>query len=48
MFIIGGPDSYESKKKLKLEAWDFYIVEPNTLEFLLWYEVLITLVELAI
>lgn len=42
MYILGGPDSCESKRKQKLHARDVYAKEPTIIEFLRWLEVSIT------
>jgi hypothetical protein len=36
MYIIDGPDSYESKRKQKLANQDVFVVEPITAKFLQW------------
>jgi hypothetical protein len=41
-YIYDGSDSYESKRKQKLTAWDFMAVGPATPEYLKWSEVPIT------
>jgi hypothetical protein len=41
-YIYGGPDSYESRWKQKLIAWEVMAVSPTTPEYLKWSEVSIT------
>jgi hypothetical protein len=41
-YISGGPDSYESRRKKKLTAWEVMVVLPATPEYLKWSEVPIT------
>jgi hypothetical protein len=41
-YIYGGPDSYESRRKLKLTAREVMAVSPATIEYLRWSEVPIT------
>jgi hypothetical protein len=41
-YIYGGPDSYESRWKQKLTAWEVMTVAPATPEYLKWSEVPIT------
>jgi hypothetical protein len=41
-YIYGGPDSYESRRKQKLTAWEVMVVSPSTPEYLKWFEVPIT------
>jgi hypothetical protein len=41
-YIYGGPDSYESRRKQKLIAWEVMAIRPITPEYLKWSEVLIT------
>jgi hypothetical protein len=41
-YIYGGPDSYESRRKQKLIAWEVMAVSPSTPEYLKWSEVPIT------
>jgi hypothetical protein len=41
-YIYGGLDSYESRRKQKLTAWEVMAVSPATPEYLKWYEVPIT------
>jgi hypothetical protein len=41
-YIYGGPDSYESRRKHKLTAWEVMTVSPVTPEYLKWSKVPIT------
>jgi hypothetical protein len=41
-YIYGGPDSYESRRKQKLTAWEVLVVSLATPEHLKWSEVSIT------
>jgi hypothetical protein len=41
-YIYGGLDSYESRRKQNLTAWEVLAVCPTTLEYLKWSEVPIT------
>jgi hypothetical protein len=41
-YIYSGPDSYEPKRNQKLTAQEVMAVSPTTLEYLKWFEVLIT------
>jgi hypothetical protein len=41
-YIYGGPESYESRRKLKLTAREVLAVMPATLEYLKWSEVPMT------
>jgi hypothetical protein len=41
-YVYGSPDSYESRRKQKLIAWDVMVVSPATPKYLKWYEVPIT------
>jgi hypothetical protein len=41
-YIYGGPDSYESRRKQKLTAWEVMVVSPITPEYLKGSEVPIT------
>jgi hypothetical protein len=40
--IYSGPNSYESRRKQKLTAWEVMAVSPATPEYLKWFEVPIT------
>jgi hypothetical protein len=42
-YIYGGPDSYESRRRQKLTAWEVMAVSPATPEYLKWFEVPITI-----
>jgi hypothetical protein len=41
-YIYGGPDSYESRRKQKLTAWEVMVVSPTTPKHLKWSKVPIT------
>jgi hypothetical protein len=41
-YIYGDPNSYESRQKQKLTAWEVMAVSPTTPEYLKWSEVPIT------
>jgi hypothetical protein len=41
-YIYGGPNSYESRRKQKLIAWEVMVVSPATPDYLKWFEVPIT------
>jgi hypothetical protein len=41
-YIYGGPDSYESRRKQKLTAWEVMAVSSTTPDYLKWSEVPIT------
>jgi hypothetical protein len=41
-YIYGGPNSYESRRKQKLIAWEVMAVSRSTPECLKWFEVPIT------
>jgi hypothetical protein len=41
-YVYGSPDSYESRRKQKLIAWDVMVVSPATPKYLKWYEIPIT------
>jgi hypothetical protein len=41
-YIYGGPDSYESRRKHKLRAWEVMTVSPVTPEYFKWSKVPIT------
>jgi hypothetical protein len=41
-YFFGGPNSYETKGKQKLIAWEVMAVKPTTPEYLRWSEVPIT------
>jgi hypothetical protein len=38
-YIYGDPNSYESRQKQKLTAWEVMAVSPTTSEYLKWSEV---------